>query len=113
VELTRGLEWLEKSPSWTKADQEGMKKWFALISIGANEQERQGRAAAKNNHGTWYDAQIVSLALATGQKDLAKKTLEAAKKKRIESEIKEDVASHSNWSAPIPELQLDEYALFL
>src|SRR5580658_4604197 len=29
VELTRGLPWLEKSKSWTAADREGMKQWFA------------------------------------------------------------------------------------
>jgi hypothetical protein len=68
-----------------------MKKWFAAyldwLQTSKNGKEE---AEAKNNHGTWYDAQVVSLALTTGQKDLAKKTLEAAKKKRIESQIEED-----------------------
>ena len=91
VEVTRGLPWLEKSPSWTVADQAGMKKWFGdylnWLQTSKNGKEERD---AKNNHGTWYDAQLVALALATGQNDLAKRTLEAAKKTRIDAEIKED-----------------------
>jgi hypothetical protein len=91
VELTRGLDWLENSAAWTKADRDGMKKWFAAyldwLETSKNGLEERD---AKNNHGTWYDAQVVALALATGRNDLAKVVLESAKSKRIDAQIKED-----------------------
>ena len=45
---------------------------------------------ATNNHGTWYDAQVASLALYVGQKDLARETLEAAKYRRIDAQLGPD-----------------------
>jgi hypothetical protein len=91
VELTRALPWLEKSKSWTAADREGLKQWFGKyldwLQTSKNGREEE---AATNNHGTWYDAQIVCLALAVGRGDLAKKTLDAAKSKRIAAQIQPD-----------------------
>jgi hypothetical protein len=91
VELMRALPWLEKSKTWTAADREGMKQWFAKY-LDWLQSSKNGReeADAANNHGTWYDAQVVCLALAVGRDDLAKKTLEAAKSKRIAAEIQPD-----------------------
>lgn len=43
-----------------------------------------------NNHGTWYDAQVVSLALFTGQDELARTTLEQVKSRRISKQIEPD-----------------------
>jgi hypothetical protein len=47
-------------------------------------------AAAKNNHGTWYDAQLAAYALFVGKDDLARRTVEGAKAKRIDAQIKAD-----------------------
>ena len=47
-------------------------------------------AAAKNNHGTFYDATLVTLALYVGDKELAKKVLEESKTKRIAAQIQPD-----------------------
>ena len=51
-----------------------------------------GRAesAAKNNHGTLYDVQVVSFALFVGKTDLAQKTLENVTKKRLAQQIEAD-----------------------
>ena len=43
-----------------------------------------------NNHGTWYDAQVVGIELMLGQKQKAKARLEQAKSKRIASQIEPD-----------------------
>ena len=68
---------LRPSKSWTKADEAGMKNWFTqylqwLTTSTNGKKESQ----AKNNHGTFYDAQVVAIALFCGEKDLANKFLQ-------------------------------------
>jgi hypothetical protein len=91
LEVTQALPWLEKSKSWTKADQGGMKAWLKQycewMQTSKNGKEE---ADAKNNHGTWYDVQLTALALFTGQTDLARRVVEQAKEKRIAAQIQPD-----------------------
>ena len=47
-------------------------------------------AAARNNHGTFYDVQVMRLALVLGQPDLPRQFAEAAKHKRIAVQIEPD-----------------------
>jgi len=86
LELTQALGWLGN-----KIDQDGMKKWLAdyLEWLQTSKNGRE-EAAAKNNHGTWYDVQVSALALATGKKDIARRVVEEAKTKRIAAEIEPD-----------------------
>jgi hypothetical protein len=74
VKVVDAIGLLEGSKYWTAADQQGMKKWFAdflswmqTSKIGIDEMN------AENNHGVWYDAQRLSMALFTGNNELAKK----------------------------------------
>jgi len=59
-------------------------KWLRTSKLG----QQEGKAT--NNHGTWYDAQVVSLALYVGQKELARGILEAAEHRRIDAQIEPD-----------------------
>jgi hypothetical protein len=71
-----------------KTDRDGLFAWFRDYLTWLRESElgrREGQA--KNNHGTWYDVQTVSLALATGQVELAREILQFSHKRRIGRQI--------------------------
>ncbi len=81
---------LQGSRSWTPADHNGLKKWFADFAkwmvespVGLDE------ADEKNNHGTHYDGQVIAYAIFTGQPDMARKQIEVTKG-RIQSQIQPD-----------------------
>jgi hypothetical protein len=70
---------LKKSNHWTPQNQKEMKQWFVSFlswmqtsEIGLDEKN------AKNNHGVWYDAQRLSIALYLGDKLLAKEIIASA-----------------------------------
>lgn len=79
---------LEQSRSWSKEDQSGMRDWFARYADWMR-QSKNGReeAAATNNHGSWYDAQLATFLLFLGKDAEAKDLIEAAKQRRIATQI--------------------------
>ncbi|HEV2324836.1 MAG TPA: alginate lyase family protein [Terracidiphilus sp.] len=89
--LLDAITLLERSPAMTKTDREGLRKWFTeylrWLETSRNGQEE---AAAKNNHGSWYDQQLVGIALFLGNRDLARQTAETAETKRIALQIEAD-----------------------
>jgi len=82
---------LKGSKALTEADERGVKDWFGqFLQWMLDSKNGKEEAAAKNNHGTHYDIQIVSYALFVGRQGLAKQTLEQAKQKRIGAQIEPD-----------------------
>jgi hypothetical protein len=59
-------------------------RWLLASPAGREEQ------AANNNHGTYYDVQVVRLALCLDRKDYARRILTEARKRRIASQIAAD-----------------------
>jgi hypothetical protein len=82
---------LAGSKALTEADQRGLQDWFSKFLQWMRE-SKNGRdeAAAKNNHGTYYDVQVVSFALFLEKKDFASEVVQAARQKRIAVQIEPD-----------------------
>lgn len=78
---------LAGSKSWTAAEQQGMQDWFAHYLQWLHD-SKNGRdeSQAQNNHGSYYDVQVASIALFTGNNELAKKVLRN-ETKRIATQI--------------------------
>ncbi len=82
---------LEGSKALTTEDERGLKDWFAkFLQWMLDSKNGREESAAKNNHGSFYDTQVVSFALFVGKKELAMKVLEEAKQKRIANQIEPD-----------------------
>lgn len=87
IKLIDGIGLLKGSKHWTATDQKGMQAWFTdflnwmqTSKVGIDEMN------AKNNHGTYYDALRLSMALFTGNTGLAKQVVNNAAK-RLDSQM--------------------------
>ena len=82
---------LAGSKAWTAADQEEMQTWFArFLQWMLESKNGRDEAAAKNNHGTFYDVQVASFALFLNRRELARSVLDEARSKRIAVQIEPD-----------------------
>ena len=96
IALTEGLALVAGSPAWPAEDASAMKVWlgeyFHWLTTSKNglEEARAEGVFAGNNHGSWYDAQAVNLALVLGRTDEAKKRLAAVATDRIARQIEPD-----------------------
>ncbi|MFJ6835325.1 alginate lyase family protein [Streptomyces sp. NPDC091209] len=79
------------APGWSRRDRSamldwntGFRDWLTDSAFGKEE------GAARNNHGTFYDLQLAALAYATGDKDLARRTVLAAGALRVDPQIAAD-----------------------
>jgi hypothetical protein len=82
---------LAGSKAFTEDDRRGLQDWFGkFLQWMLESQNGHDEAAAKNNHGTYYDVQIASFALFVGKKDLAVRVLQHARQKRIATQIEPD-----------------------
>jgi len=78
---------LQGSGSWTKADHSSLQKWYSqFLNWMLTSKNGKDEHAAKNNHGTWYYAQVIDFALFTGDIDKAKKLAEESKE-RLDSQL--------------------------
>lgn len=91
IELSDSVQLLQGSKSWTANDYEGYKKWLTDFVKWLKENKLAiAEKNTKNNHSTWYDAQLVSYSLFLGDKAFAEDYLKKQVPARIRDQIKAD-----------------------
>jgi len=91
VRVVDAVGLLAGSKAWTEADQRGVEDWFSrFLKWMLESKNGRDEAASKNNHGTFYDVQVVSYALFTGNQGLAMRVLQEARQKRIAVQVEPD-----------------------
>jgi hypothetical protein len=74
IKVVDAIGLLNGSKYWKEEDQKGMKQWFAdFLHWVQTSPNGMDELNAKNNHGAWYDAQRLSMALFIDSMDLAKR----------------------------------------
>jgi hypothetical protein len=82
---------LDGAKMWTTNDQQAMKAWMdEFLTWLTTSKPGIFESKMSNNHGTYYDTDIVALALFIGKDDVARKVIEDAKVKRIAAQIEPD-----------------------
>jgi hypothetical protein len=89
-DLLDGVGLLGGSPAWTSGDDRALQDWMrAYLTWLVESPYGRDEAQNGNNHETWYDVQVASLAIYTGRTDLARQTIEGARE-RIARQIQPD-----------------------
>jgi hypothetical protein len=82
---------LHGARAWTGDDERRMREWFTQYLRWMRESENgRHEAAAKNNHGTFYDVQVAAFALFTGQDEVARDVVTRAAEKRVAVQVEPD-----------------------
>jgi hypothetical protein len=91
VNVVEAARILAASKAWSADDRKRLEAWSAAYAtwlltspIGREEE------AARNNHGTWYEAQLAALLLYTGKPADARARMETRVKERLASQIEPD-----------------------
>ena len=90
IQVVDSVGLLAGSKAWSKSDQQAVEDWFrAFVKWMQTSANGKEEASARNNHGTWYAAELAAFALFIGDEALARKTVEAVKA-RIAWQIEPD-----------------------
>src|SRR6266542_9556 len=90
-QLVDAVSLLRGAPGWSEADNAAFTEWCRQFLTWMRQSKNgNDEHKAANNHGTWYDAQVVALALFTGDTALARKVLIDDTRRRIGAHIQPD-----------------------
>jgi hypothetical protein len=82
---------LDDSPGWTDGDRQGMVKWMgSYLEWLLTSPHGIDEGATQNNHATYYDVQVVALALFVDRPEVARRVITAVPARRITPQIEPD-----------------------
>lgn len=82
---------LRETNSWSVEDNAALITWMKeYLDWLQHHPMGKDESSERNNHGTWYDAQVAAIAMHVGERELARQIVERAKAKRIERCIEPD-----------------------
>jgi hypothetical protein len=91
IEIVDALGLLEPSSRWTMQDRKGISEWFRQYYRWLRESKNgKDEVKAKNNHGSWYDVQCVSVCMFLGEENDARTIVTESREKRIAAQIEPD-----------------------
>jgi len=91
VKVVDGVGLLAGSKAWSEGDQRGLERWFTdFLTWMLESKHGRDEAAAKNNHGTYYDVQVASFGMFLGRWEFATNLLRSVTTNRIASQIEPD-----------------------
>jgi hypothetical protein len=75
---------LNETGHWSDSDQAALIAWMKqYLEWLQNDPRGKDEGSEKNNHGTWYDAQVAAIAMFVGERETARQIVKNAKVKRI------------------------------
>ncbi len=91
VEMLDAVKLLEQSKSFTAKDSKQLQAWFGkLLNWILTSPQGQEESRQANNHSVAYDAQVIAIALYTGNLKVAREVINAVPAKRIFTQIEPD-----------------------
>jgi len=88
IKIIDAVKLLEGSKSWNRRMTKSLRSWFSdYLEWLVNSENGLDEQAKENNHGTWYDVQVIYYAGFTGKHKLARNTLQKAVESRVNSQI--------------------------
>jgi hypothetical protein len=89
--LVDALGLLEPARAWTEADRKAMRQWLGeYYQWVTTSPIGKGEDKTTNNHATWYDVQVMALALYLGKTADARRIAEQFRKRRIAAQVQPD-----------------------
>jgi unsaturated chondroitin disaccharide hydrolase len=86
--VTDAIGLIETSPAWTTPDRAAVREWMATyVDWLTSSEHGRDEADKANNHGTWYDVQVVALSSFLGDTARARAVAGYARTTRIASQI--------------------------
>ena len=74
IYLLDAIELIKSSRNWTPQEQAGLKQWYSqFLQWMFTSKNANAEMNAKNNHGVWFDAQSLAVAIFVDSTDLANK----------------------------------------
>jgi len=89
--IVDAISLLKNSNDWTNADNDKIKKWFdEFLNWLRTSKNGIHESKKNNNHGTWYEVQVIAISLFIGNTEFAKEFFTESIKRRIDIQIKGD-----------------------